>query len=103
VGARLRLVSDLKAQPGLRVWVALRPEHLRITTPAVAEGENVLTGNVSDIAYLGDISVYKVRLLSGGEVKVSVVNQSRRIGEAIRSDDPVSLSFAPGAGAILTR
>ncbi len=101
-GLRLRLGANPEARPGLRVWVALRPEQLRITTTAVEERENTLAGRVSDIAYLGDISIYKVRLAGGGEVKVSLVNQSRRGGEPIRGGDAVLLTFAPDAGIMLT-
>ena len=47
---------------GDKVSVAVRPEKVAIARAPFAEAQNVFRGVVSDIAYLGDLSVYKVRL-----------------------------------------
>lgn len=99
---RLRLSADAAAKPGQGVWVALRPEKLRLATQAPATPENCLAGRVTDTAYLGDMSIYRVRLNDGADIKVSVVNQSPPNTGPIQADDEVWLTFAPDAGVILT-
>ena len=101
---RLRSRSLNECKPGDTVWVALRPEKLRIARepPATAE-ENCASGQVADIGYLGDLSVYKVRLDSGFVMKVAVANMTRLIERPIGWDDRVWLTFAPDAVMVLTR
>ena len=99
---RFRLAAGGEVHPGLRVFVALRPEWLALRSAAPAPGENSLNGRVSEVSYLGDVSIYRVRLADGGEVKVSVANQSRN-GPRARSGDEVWLTFSPDAGVILTQ
>jgi putrescine transport system ATP-binding protein len=100
---RFRLSANPDARVGLHVFIALRPEHLRIKAAAPDERENCLTGRVSDIAYLGDVSIYKIRIADGSEIKVSVPNQLPRGVIAARTGNEVWLTFAPDAGVILDR
>ncbi len=102
VNRRLRLAADATVKPGERVWVALRPEKLRLAAQAPETRENCLIGRVRDTAFLGDISIYRVRLDDGAEVKVSVANQSARPARPVQADDAVWLTFTPDAGVILT-
>ena len=102
VNRRLRLAAAVAVKPGERVWIALRPEKLRLATQAPETRENCLTGRVCDTAYLGDTSIYRVRLDNGAEVKVSVANQSPRPARPVQADDAVWLTFTPDAGVILT-
>ena len=86
------------------MWVALRPEKLRLTHERPATPDlNCAAGQVSDVAYLGDLSVYKVRLDSGFEMKAAVANMTRLIERPISWDDRVWLAWAPDAGIVLTR
>jgi putrescine transport system ATP-binding protein len=91
-------------KPGDTVVVALRPEKLRIalTPPATLE-ENCVIGQVWDISYLGDQSIYKVRLDNGFVMKVAAVNVTRLVERPIGWDDRVWLTWAADAGAVLTR
>jgi putrescine transport system ATP-binding protein len=90
---------------GAKVAIALRPEKLRITAApgAPVPGENVVRGRVWDIGYLGDMSVYKVKLDDGTEMKASVANVTRLIERPIGWDDEVVLSWSPSAAVLLTR
>ena len=63
---------------GDKVSVAVRPEKVAITGAPLAQSQNVFQGVVADIAYLGDLSVYKVRLESGMLMKASVANTDRQ-------------------------
>jgi putrescine transport system ATP-binding protein len=101
---QLRASSSPAAKPGDTVWVALRPEKLRIARePPAASGENCAAGRVSNIGYLGDVSVYEVRLDTGHVVKAAAANMTRMIERPIGWDDRVWLSWAAEAAVVLTR
>ena len=89
---------------GQTAWFALRPEKVRIAHEPPAEaGVNAVAGEVWDIAYLGDMSLYNVRLDSGKVVRASVMNAARSIERPIAWEDRVWLSFASDAGIVLTK
>ncbi|OZA00784.1 MAG: polyamine ABC transporter ATP-binding protein [Rhizobiales bacterium 17-65-6] len=91
-------------RPGDDVWLAIRPEKLRISLDPPAEWSvNCLSGEVWDIGYLGDLSVYHVELPCGTRIKVSLPNQSRVVERPISWEDKVFVTFAPSAGVVLTR
>src|SRR2546427_8219198 len=84
---RLRALSPTDAKPGDVVWVALRPEKVRIAHAPPTEGENCVVGQVGNIGYLGDLSVYKVRLDNGIVMKAAVANVTRLVERPIGWDD----------------
>jgi putrescine transport system ATP-binding protein len=101
---RLRALSSTDAKPGDVVWVALRPEKVRIAhAPPPTEGENCVIGQVGNIGYLGELSIYKVRLDNGIVMKAAVANVTRLVERPIGWDDRVWLSWAPEAAMVLTR
>jgi putrescine transport system ATP-binding protein len=104
-GRRCRVTAPAPAvKAGQRVTVALRPEKLRIAAEKPeGAGENYVAGRVGDIAYLGDISLYKVRLADGVVMTASRANASRTADRAIGWDDEVWLTWTPDAGVLLTR
>ena len=99
---RVTAGSDLTA--GQKVCLALRPEKLRLATaePPGAT-ENCLAGRVHDIAYLGDISLYKVTLDDGSVITASLANASRTVERPIAWEDRVWITWSPDAGVVLTR
>ncbi|TMJ82847.1 MAG: ABC transporter ATP-binding protein [Alphaproteobacteria bacterium] len=101
---RLRALSPADVKAGDVVWVALRPEKVRIAhEPPPVEGENCVAGQVADIGYLGDLSIYKVRLDNGIIMKTAVTNVTRLIERPINWDDRVWLTWASEAAMVLTR
>ena len=56
-----------------------------------------------DVGYLGDMSIYKVRLDTGLDMRVAVANRTRRIERPIGAGDRVWLSWLPEAGVVLTQ
>jgi putrescine transport system ATP-binding protein len=77
------------------VALALRPEKIAIQKVA-APGEpeaNTLEGTVEDIAYLGDMSIYHVRLDGGGLLRVARANRFRALEEPIEWESRVRLSW----------
>ena len=100
----LRVSQAVDAASGAHVWMALRPEKVRITRePPASANENCVAGEVWDIGYLGDVSIYKVKLDNGFLMKASVVNVNRAVERPIVWDDRVWLSWTPDAGVVLTR
>jgi putrescine transport system ATP-binding protein len=83
---------------------AIRPEKVQISLePPPAGTPNVLSGEVWDIGYLGDISVYRVRLDGGSIVKATVANLTRIVERPITWEDKVFLTWPVDAGVILVK
>jgi putrescine transport system ATP-binding protein len=100
----IRVGQKIDARAGETVWLALRPEKIRISLEAPADGStNSATGVVFDIAYLGDFSVYHVRLADGTLLKAAQPNLTRLVERPIGWDHKVFLSWMPDAGVVLTR
>jgi putrescine transport system ATP-binding protein len=87
---------------GQAVAIAVRPEKMLIHRERPAAAANVLEGEVWDIGYLGDWTVYRVKLETGVVVRVSRANSSRFVETPIDWDERVHLTFAPDAAVILS-
>ena len=87
------------------VALALRPEKIAIApveeAGAEARAPNTLDGVVEDIAYLGDMSVYRVRLDGGMLVRVARTNRVRALEEPITWETRVRLSWDGRAAVVL--
>jgi putrescine transport system ATP-binding protein len=101
-GRRFRL-ANVKAALGATVWIALRPEKIEISKTAPHDqNQNCVAGRVADIGYLGDVSIYRVRLDDGLEMWAYLVNRTPLVERSIGRDDPVWLTWTPTAGVLLT-
>jgi putrescine transport system ATP-binding protein len=98
----LRAGTKPEADPGAVVWLAVRPEKVRISrgTP-VPEGVNCTSATVVDVGYLGGVSIYKLRIRDGSLVRAAVANVGGR-ERPIGFDEQVWLSFSPEAATVLT-
>jgi putrescine transport system ATP-binding protein len=102
-GRRYRAGAAADAKPGQKVWIALRPEKVRLTaTKPDDTAENCAFGRVHDIAYLGDISLYRITLDDGTVMTASLAN-ARRLADRPGWEDSVWLTWTPDAGVVLTR
>ncbi|MEA3139691.1 MAG: putrescine transport system ATP-binding protein [Gammaproteobacteria bacterium] len=103
LGATIYVSHGISAPPGAVVWAALRPEKIFMSTAAPQGGaDNVVRGAVQDIAYLGDLSIYLVKLPTGKVVRVTQPNTSRH-AEAIGWDQQVFLSWDASSPVVVTR
>jgi putrescine transport system ATP-binding protein len=105
---RLRAAGKINAEPGATVWVAVRPEKVRLTRYEVgrheqAVAENGVAATVVDIGYLGDLSLYRLRTEAGVALQAAIANTEPLIARGIGWNDKVWLSFAPEAAIVLTR
>ena len=105
-GTNATVVVDQKveAKVGDTAWFAIRPEKVAIALDRPAAGAvNALEGVVWDIGYLGDVSIYHVKLPTGATVKATVTNRTRLVERPITWDDKVWLSWARDGGVVLTK
>ena len=87
---------------GETVWVAIRPEKFTIAKEEPSErAANCVAGEIWDIGYLGDVSIYHVRLDSGAVVRCTQANRVRLLQRPLTWEDRVWLSWAPDASVIL--
>ena len=87
------------------MWVAIRPEKINILRARPAEtGENCVKGVVKEIAYMGDVSIYLVRIESGKTVRVTLPNVERLSDdERILWDETVWLTWHPSSPVVVTQ
>jgi putrescine transport system ATP-binding protein len=97
------LVDDVgRFTPGQKVWVALRPEKIRLSKQPDAVGRvNQLKGMVWELGYLGNRSTYQIKTGSGKLVTVFAQNE-RRVSEwSIDWSDEVYVTWTADAAVIL--
>ncbi len=85
------------------LWFAIRPEKMLVSRKKPRGKYNVITGVASEIAYLGNLSVFHIRLDSGMMIRVTRSNLARHDENAIEWDDMVYVSWGETAGVVLTQ
>ncbi len=101
-GCSIRARHALDAPVGAAVWIALRPEKLVISAEApVDTGSNCMAGEVWDIGYLGNLSIYHVKLDSGAMITTAQTNRTRETDRPITWEDRVYLTWTPDASVVL--
>ena len=90
---------------GEKIWLGLRPEKIYLSKIKPKDlGPNQIKGIVEEIGYLGETSIYKVRLENGQIIDVSAPNQSTPMSRArgITWEDMVYLNWEPESAMLLT-
>jgi putrescine transport system ATP-binding protein len=101
-GFTVRSASGEAPSTGSRASLAIRPEKLRVSPrPPANASVNAAEGEIWDIAYLGDMTVFHVKLKSGQVVKASSLNAVRAVEEPFAYDQDVWVSFDENAGVLL--
>jgi putrescine transport system ATP-binding protein len=99
----LRVAAKIEAKPGATVWLAVRPEKMRVASEAPQPPpENCAAGAIVDIGYLGELTIYKLRLADGAIVTAAVANTGHAAERAIDWDERAWMSFSPEAAIVLT-
>lgn len=82
--------------------LALRPEKVAISKEKPQGRNNTLHGVIHDIAYLGNLSTFYVKLSSTGQIiKAQTANTRRLAAREMTWEDEVWLSWTDTAGLIL--
>ncbi len=100
--AVLSINHGINCAPNQLVDVAVRPEKIRISQRKPEQQDNCLCGVIEDIAYMGSLSVFRVRLDNGFEVRVTRPNFVRAGAEKFTWNDRVYLSWAEDSSVVLT-
>ena len=107
LGTDIYVDHGVDCAPDQLLWWAIRPEKIRLTRDKPAPDKdipadaNMTKGFVEDIAYLGDMTVYQVRLDNGKYLRVTKANQLRGDPDAISWDETVWASWAGASGSVL--
>lgn len=104
------LQSDIVArsgQPipvGTEISVALRPEKIDVLAeePRPHDQDNVVTGKVVEIAYLGDVSIYHVQTESGFVLRVQETHINRTADPHYNWGDRLYLVWRAADAIVLT-
>ena len=97
---------------GMAVHVAVRPEKMSIQSAPVSEaqrelaaevGLNLAQGVITELAYLGSLTTYHVKLASGLVVKVTHTNDARHGSSPLTWGDAVYVWWSGSDLVVLTR
>jgi putrescine transport system ATP-binding protein len=97
------IVDELKRfGSGQRVWVALRPEKIRLSKqPLGGDRVNQIKGIVWELGYLGNRSTYRIKTETGKLVTVFAQNERRSSEWSIDWSDEVYLSWTANCAVVL--
>ncbi len=101
-GGTVYVDHGVSSPPDATLSVAIRPEKIQLTRERPEQADNVLSGVVTGIAYLGDATRYLVRLPTGFMLRVTAPNMFRR-EERLAHDETVWLHWHASAAVVVTR
>ena len=87
---------------GQSVGIAVRPEKLTLSKSPREGAANQVKGMVTDLGYLGSLSVYRVTLENGQQVQAVAPNILRSTEREIDWDDEVYISWSSSSAVVLT-
>jgi putrescine transport system ATP-binding protein len=101
-GGDLMVDDEGRFSVGQRVWVALRPEKVRLgKQPLNGVRVNQLRGTVWELGYLGNRSTYRIKTATGKLVTVFAQNERRSSEAIIDWSDEVFVSWSADAAVLL--
>ena len=86
---------------GASVTVAIRPEKMSLSKEQASSGHNTVRGEVWELGYLGNRSIYKIKTACGTELTVFSQNDRRTLDWAIDWGDQVTVEWSPEATVLL--
>jgi putrescine transport system ATP-binding protein len=87
---------------GTPVWVAVRPEKIRLSLAPVAATQNMVAGKVKDLGYFGGTTSYRIDVGDGRLVSVNVTNADRALALRADWDERVFLTWDAASAVLLT-
>jgi putrescine transport system ATP-binding protein len=102
LGIVVHVDHGVAAPPTAQVAVAVRPEKMQISRERPAQAENTVAGVIQEVAYLGDVSRYLVRLDTGTVVRATQPNVYRH-EERFAWDQRVWLHWHPSSVVVVTQ
>ena len=93
----------VSSAPGATIWAAIRPEKMLLGREKPEGADNWASGIVQDIAYMGDMSIYLIRLDSGKVVRVTQPNTYRHADDRVTWEERVYLTWHPESPVVVTK
>ncbi len=105
LGGIIYIDHGISSAPGATVWAAVRPEKINILRQAPEQtAENCVKGVVKEIAYMGDMSIYLVKIDTGKMIRVTLPNVERLSDdERILWDETVWLTWHGSSPVVVTQ
>jgi putrescine transport system ATP-binding protein len=105
LGGVIYVDHGISSAPGAIVYAAVRPEKINLLrTPPADTSENCVKGVVKEIAYMGDMSIYLVKIDTGKIVRVTLPNVERMSDdERILWDETVWLTWHGSSPVVVTQ
>jgi putrescine transport system ATP-binding protein len=100
-GCPIFIDHGVDVSEGVRVSVAVRPEKIKISREKPVEEENSTLGKIDEVAYMGNLSIYRIRLKSGKIIQATMPNLDRDTKQFTWNEE-VFLSWKPNSGLVLT-
>ena len=101
-GETLTALGKQLVEVGQSVEIAVRPEKIFIGKEKPASSDDLcIKGTVDDLGYLGNRSLYRIKLASGKIVQVSSQNRRRSITRFLEWEDKVWISWKLGSTVVL--
>jgi putrescine transport system ATP-binding protein len=99
------IVDELgRFSSGQRVWVALRPEKIRLSKQPISGARiNQVKGMVWELGYLGNRSTYRIKTETGKLITVFAQNDRRTSEWSIDWSDEVYLSWTANCAVLLSQ
>ena len=102
-GTGLRALGTHGLEVGQNACIAVRPEKMFLTKHEPDNDDDIrIRGVVDDFAYLGNLSLYRVRLESGKMIQISAQNRRRSASRFVEWEDQVWISWRPRSGVVLS-
>ena len=101
--APIYVTHGVSSAPGATDWAAIRPEKITISRDKPDVADNWASAVVRDIAYMGDMSIYLLRLDSGKVVRVTQPNIYRHAEDRITWEERVYLQWYPESPVVVTK
>ena len=98
----IEAAEDRTFAPGQELWLAIRPEKMTLSRERPKEA-NAASGEAWEIAYMGDVTNYIVKLDGGKMVRASTINRQRSVENPIGYDERIWVSFEPDGGSLLDK
>jgi len=100
--AELQALGNHGVDVGQSVCVAVRPEKIFVSRDKPDnEDDTKVRGVVDDLGYLGNLSLYRIRLESGKMIQVSSQNRRRSTKRFVEWEDEIWVSWRPRSAVVL--
>ena len=99
---KIQTLENTELTGGEQVWFAIRPEKVQIGFEKPTNlTANFAEGIIWDIAYMGDVTIYNVRVDEDLHIRSTMANTKRSSDKPMTWDDKIWVSWETDSGIIL--